>query len=112
MSHRISKINELIKQQVSEIISRELNIKPGVFLTIAKVDTAKDLRYTKIFVSVFPEKEAEYALKTLEKEIYNIQGILNKKLHLKIIPKIEFVMDTTEVEADEIEKILKEINSQ
>ena len=109
MSHRISKINELIKQQISEIISRELNLKPGVFLTIAKVDTSRDLRYTRIFVSIFPEKEINYALETLKKETYFIQGKLNKKLFLKIIPKIEFSVDTTELKADNIEKILNDI---
>lgn len=109
MANRIEKINSLIKQQISEIISRELNIKPGVFLTVSKVDTTKDIRYTKIFVSVFPEKETKYALKTLENEIYNLQGILNKKLHLKNFPKIEFVIDTTGIKADEIEKTLKQL---
>lgn len=109
MKHRISKINELVRQQVSEIISRELNLKPGVFLTIAKVDTSPDLRYTRIFVSIFPEKETNYALETLKKETYFIQGKLNKKLFLKIIPKIEFSVDTTELNADNIEKILNDI---
>ncbi len=109
MNHRISKINELVKQQVSEIISRELNLKPGVFLTIAKVDTSRDLRYTRIFVSIFPEKETNYAFETLKKETYFIQGKLNKKLFLKIIPKIEFSVDTTELNADNIEKILNDI---
>ena len=109
MSFRISKINELIKQQISEIISRELNLKPGVFLTVAKVDTSKDLRYTHIFISIFPEKEINYAMKTLRKETYFIQGKFNKKLFIKIIPKIEFVIDTTESKADEVEKLLNDI---
>jgi ribosome-binding factor A len=109
MSFRISKINELIKQQIAEIISRELNLKPGVFLTIAKVDTSKDLRYTRISISIFPEKETNYAMETLRKETYFIQGKLNKKLFIKNIPKIEFVLDTTESKADEVEKLLIDI---
>ena len=110
MSFRISKVNELIKQQIAEIISRELSLKPGVFLTIAKVDTSRDLRYTRIFVSIFPESEINYALETLRKETYFIQGKLNKKLFIKIIPKIEFVIDSTESKADEVEKLLNDIN--
>ena len=109
MTHRISKVNELIKQQISEIISRELNLKPGVFLTIAKVDTSKDIRYTRISISIFPEKETNYAMETLRKEAYFIQGKLNKKLFIKIIPKIEFTLDTTEVKADKVEKLLIDI---
>lgn len=110
MSNRLPKINKLIKEHISEIISRELDLKPGVFITVSKVDTTPDLRYTRVFLSIFPEKEIGYAIKTCEKELYKIQGKLNKKLSLKPLPKIEFKVDVTEAQADEIEKLLKNLN--
>ena len=109
MSQRIIKINDLVRQTVDEIMLKELSLKEGVFITIAKVDTSPDLRYTRIFVSIFPEAEVNYAIRTLQKEVYRIQGNLNKKLHMKPLPKVEFRVDFTESKADEIEKILKEI---
>jgi ribosome-binding factor A len=112
MAHRIEKINELIRQQIAEIISRELNLKPGVFLTVAKVDTSRDLRYTRIFISIFPERETNYVLETLKKEAYFIQGKLNKKLFLKIVPRLEFFDDKTEQKADGVEKILNDIKKE
>lgn len=112
MSFRLQKVNSLIREQIGEIITRELDIKPGVFLTIAKVDTTKDLRYTHIFVSVFPEKEGRYVEVALRNEKGAIQKELNRRLNMKILPKILFKIDTTEAEADEIEKILREIKKQ
>lgn len=109
MSLRVEKINSLINQYISEIISRQLSLKPGVLVTISKVDTGSDLRYSQVSVSVFPEKETAYVMNTLKKEIYAIQGSLNRKMPTRIIPKIRFKPDATEVEADAIEKILKEI---
>lgn len=109
MSLRIQKINELVRHHISELLLKELSLKEGVFLTISKVDTTPDLRYTRIFLSIFPEKETDYVEKTLEKEAYRLQGKLNKLLSMKPIPKIEFRTDKTEVEADKIEKLLKEI---
>ena len=106
MSERIAKINKLIKRDLAEILVRELNLKPGIFLTVAKVDTSRDLRYAKVFISVFPYKESNYALKTLSKEMYSIQGELNKKLKMKPLPRLQFELDSTEEEADKIEKIL------
>jgi len=111
MSDRITKINSLIQRHLCEIISQELSLKAGIFITIAKVDTTPDLRYTRIFVSIFPEEEINYAAKTLEKELYRIQGSLNKKLAMRPLPKIEFRVDMTEARADEIEKLLKEIKT-
>lgn len=109
MPNRIQKVNSLINQQVSEIISWKLNLKPGVFLTISKVDTTKDLRYAYVSVSVFPESEENYIMKTLKKEKHSIQKELNKNLHMKVLPKIQFKYDKTEANADKIEKILKQL---
>ncbi len=109
MSQRIEKINQVIKKNINDILTQDLSLKEGVFVTIAKVDTTPDLRYTRIFVSVFPEADINYVLKTLQKEISKIQGKLNKKLYMKPLPKVEFKIDMTEIEADKIEKLLKEI---
>ena len=112
MSFRMQKVNSLIREQLGEILNRELDLKPGVFLTVFKVDTTTDLRYTNVFVSVFPENEGAYVMTALKNEKSNIQRILNKKLHMKVLPRLVFKLDKTEVEADEIEKILREIENE
>lgn len=107
MSLRVEKINELIKHYLNDIFLIHLSFKKGVFVTITKIDTSCDFRYTRASISVFPEKEFPYALKTLQKEIFFIQKKLNEKLQMKIFPKIKFKPDKTEVEAEKIEKLLK-----
>jgi len=109
VSQRVEKINSLIRKHIAEILIKDLSLKLGVFLTVAKVDTTPDLRYTRVFLSVFPEKEAHYVEETLKKEKYLLQGALNKKLHMKPLPKLVFLIDMTEAAADKIEKILLEL---
>lgn len=109
MSLRIAKINELVKSHLGEILTRELSLKPGVFITISKVDTSPDLRYTRVFVSIFPDSEIHYVEQTLKKEMNTIQGNLNKKLVMKPLPKVVFKTDLTESKADVIEKLLREL---
>lgn len=109
MSLRTKKINALIKSRLSNIILKDLSLKPGILLTISKVDTSPDLRYTTIFISIYPEKETEYTIKTLEREKIFLQKILNNKLSMKVLPRINFKIDTTEIEADSIEKLLSKI---
>ena len=111
MSLRIKKINELIRKHISEILQKEVSLKSGVFVTIMKVDTSRDLRYARLFISVFPEKEKEYAVKTLQNERVNIQKVLHKKLATQPLPKIEFIADDTESKADEVERILQSLKS-
>ncbi|MDD3487235.1 MAG: 30S ribosome-binding factor RbfA [Candidatus Moranbacteria bacterium] len=109
MSSRILKVNELIRNSIAEIINREMDLSSGVFVTVTKVDTSADLRYARVFVSVYPEKKFGNVLKIIQRKIYFIQGELNKKLSMKPLPRIEFVTDKTEVEAEKIEKLFKEI---
>lgn len=90
-------------------MEREITLKPGVFMTIAKVDTSKDLRYTRMFISVFPELETHYVSETLKKELPRIQKSLYGKLYMKPLPKLAFTIDTTALEADKVEKILKKL---
>jgi len=106
---RLDRVNELIKETLAEIIAREIEMPLGVFATVTKVDTSRDLRYARVFVSVYPEKKFGQAMEILGKKIYAVQGFLNKKLRMKPLPRIEFVSDKTEAEADKIEKLLKEI---
>ena len=107
---RIDRINELIKETLAYIIAEEIDLSPGIFVTVTKVDTSRDLRYARVFVSVFPENKFGEALRLLGKNIYSIQGKLNRKLSMKPLPRIDFVSDKTEAEADKIEKILKKID--
>lgn len=108
MSERIRKVNSLIFHEVSALINKDVDFKNGVFVTISRVDTTPDLRYSKIFVKVFPNKENNYGLKTLEHERNHLQKILHKKLHLKILPKISFHEDLTGETFDNLERILFE----
>jgi ribosome-binding factor A len=105
---RAEKLSAAVKREINEILLREMSFKPGVFITLTRVDTSSDLRYTHLFLSIFPEKETRYVLESLKKEIYKIQGLLNKKLRMRPLPKIVFKLDTSEIEAEKIEKLLQE----
>ncbi len=112
MSERVAKLNDFIRDNISEIFFKELSLKKGVFVSVIKVTTTKDLESTKILVSVFPEKERLYAMNTLKKEIYNIQGALNKRLQIRRMPRIEFILDKTQEKVDKLETVFKQIKEE
>jgi ribosome-binding factor A len=109
MFSRIDRVNELVKNTLAKIINEEADIPTGIFVTVTKVDTSRDLRYAKVLISIFPENKFGEMLRALRKKAYFIQGKLNKQLNMKPLPRIDFIPDHTESEADKIEKILKEI---
>jgi ribosome-binding factor A len=113
MAHsRIDQINELLRAELGEIFRKEVSLKQGILITISKVETTRDLRHAKVSISVFPESEESYAMKTLGNELSHIQKMLYTKLYMKPLPHIHLLTDRTEQKADVIEKILRTIDSE
>lgn len=112
MSIRIEKLNDLIRDNLGKIFGRELSLKPGVFISIAKVDTTADLKYSRVYLSVFPEKEKTYVEKTIQHEIGKLQKELNRSLQIRILPKLKFIIDDKQEKISEIEKIFDQIKKE
>ncbi len=106
MSHRLEKINELIKQELGKIILENEEFAPGVLATIMGVKTSQDILHANVSVSCYPTKAGEKVLETLNRHIFGLQQGLNKKLRMHPVPKIRFVLDETEAKAQEIEELL------
>lgn len=109
MNQRIQRVNQLIKKELSQIILREIGFPKNALVTITRVDSSPNLIQTKVYVSVIPEDKIEDVLEILEKSIYDLQQILNKRLNMRPVPKIKFVMEKETVEAGRIEELLEEI---
>jgi len=110
MSRRIEKVNQLLKQEVGELILRELEFSKDVMVTVTNVDTSLDLSQAKIMVSIMPEIKADKILRVLASQVPNLQKALNHKLRMKNVPKIKFNLDKSEQRADRIERLLRKIN--
>lgn len=106
---RIEKVNSLIQQELGKIILREVDVFPGTLLTITRVECSTSLFQAKVYVSVVPEDKFDDVLSLLKRHIYDLQQILNKKLKMRPIPKIEFLKETKTKEAGRIEELLYKI---
>lgn len=106
---RIEKVNELLRDHISELLAKEVSLKAGVIATVVKTSVSPDLRRCTIFISAYPVQDAAYVLGTLRQEVYSLQGALNRRLRMRPLPRIRFELDTTEEEAQKVEDILKDL---
>lgn len=106
-TNRIEKVNALIQQIVGSIIRPYLKNAKGL-TTISKVQTSKDLRWAKIWITIL-NGDDEAVLNTLQNNIYDIQGELNRDLNMKIVPRLSFHLDTSTRYADHISQIFQQI---
>jgi len=111
MKNRIDRINSLIQEKISIILRKELFVKDAL-ITVQGVETSKDLKYTKIKVSVIPFKESQRALKIIDKQLPKLQRILNKEITIKFVPQMRFVLDKIEEKVSRVEEILRSLKKQ
>lgn len=104
---RVQQVNILLRDELANIIDREIDLPEKTFVTVTRAITSRDLRYSNILITVIgDEKEA---LDILEKNIYNIQQMLNRRLRMRPVPKIRFLIDEEEIKRETIEKSLAEL---
>ncbi len=91
-SLRQKKVNELIRRELSEIIIREFEAPENSLVTIADVNTSSDLFSTKVMVSIFPIDQEKKTFGCLCKMAGFFQRLLNRRLKMKTIPRINFYL--------------------
>ena len=106
LGDRLQKLNRLLGVEVSKILKSELELDDETFITVVKADVSPTLEHAIIWISVFPEFNKETVLQKINKKIYFLQQILNKRLVMRPVPKIRFEIDKTEEGAARIEQLI------
>lgn len=109
MSKRIQRINQLLKEEISQILLRELEFN-GAMVTITDVDASANLQQAKVKITVLPQSQEKNALRILNKNLYEIQQILNRKLNMRPVPRISFEIDEAAKRGYEVDRLLGEIS--
>lgn len=111
MNNRIEKVNSLLSQEIGKIILKDFNFE-GAMVTLTHVDATANLIEAKVYISVFPEDKGDEVFKILNREVYDIQQKINKKLNMRPIPRIIFVKDEKIEEAAKIEELLGKLKKE
>ena len=93
-SNRIGRINEEIQKELASLIR---NLKdPRVqdtMISITRVETTPDLRYTKVYVSFLQSDRANGAMKGLQSAAGYLRRQLGSNLNLRYAPEINWALD-------------------
>lgn len=111
-SRKVSKMNTAIFKEFSKALHKEIGGEFANICTLVKVDTTPDLRYAKVFLSVYPEHTAPSTLKKLSKLLPEIRRSVASNIRTRSIPKISLISDSTEKQAQIVENLLKDIESE
>ena len=131
--HRLSRINDLVHQQLMEILRRESNDPRLNKLNVTGVEVSRDLGIAKIFYTddlsselinknsnknsnnnsnkkLKPESKSSLLQKSLEKASGFLRRELARRCDLRKTPELRFVYDKSINQGSKIEGLLKSVN--
>src|SRR4249919_2400046 len=110
---RLQRVNQLIREEISHLIQRELKDPRLGFVTVTEVDVAKDLRTAKVYVSVFgSEAQLQSSLQALESARGFIRSWLLPRLRLRAVPQFTFHPDRSMAHAAHIQTMLEGLKTE
>ena len=104
------KVARELQRDLAEIIrSKGMAAFDGAMVTVSEVRISPDLSVAKVFVSIFPSDKQERVMEILEENKKAIRGELGRKVasQLRIVPEIDFLLDTTLDYAEHIDELLR-----
>jgi len=110
MKHRMLRVNEVIKRELSGIIAREITFE-GSLVSINHVDVSSDLKNAHVFVSVLGSESGESVMKKLEEHRPALQSELAGRVTMKFTPHLLFHLDESIARGSRVVEILQQIDS-
>jgi ribosome-binding factor A len=109
MGRRQLRVNEALKEVISQVVAGGLGDPRLGFVTVTGVRTTPDLRHARVYVSVLGSSaQHESSLEALRAAHGFIQAHLADELRLKRTPQLEFIYDETTDTAMRISGLLDE----
>ncbi len=112
MTQRTDRIDELLRQEIGSIVTRDVQDPRIGFATITRVETTPDLRHARVWVSVIGQpKERSQTIAALGRAMPYVRHELGKSLRLRRIPDLHVELDDTAERGTRVLHLLDELES-
>jgi ribosome-binding factor A len=109
---RRRRIDELLRETISELLTREV-VDPRIgFATVTEVETTPDLGHARVWVSVIGETaERAATIAALERAMVFVRRELGHRLHLRRIPELQVRLDESADRGTRVLRLLADIEA-
>jgi ribosome-binding factor A len=112
MSQRTERVDELLRQEIGTLLTKEVADPRIGFATITDVETTPDLRHAKVWVSVIGQKgDRDGTLRALADAMPFIRHELGKRLRIKRIPALHVHLDDSAERGTRVLHVLQELEA-
>jgi len=100
----VERIKSLIARNVKDIVSYEIKNENIGFMTVTDVFVSSDHSYCKIYVSFL--NNAKNSIETLNRARGFVRSSLAKKVNMRRVPEITFVLDDSFEKQKHLEELI------
>ena len=104
---RLRRVNEAVRQVLSDAITQDLKDPRVGFVTVTAVRTSPDLRHATVYVSVLGD-DATPSLEGLRSAHGYLQRRVATELRLKHTPTLEFEQDEIALSSARLEQLMRD----
>jgi ribosome-binding factor A len=113
MSQRTDRLDSQIRQELMELLQREMKDPRLGFATITRVETARDLGHARVWVSVLGnEVERERTMSALRVATPWLRRKLGERLSLRHVPELTVREDDSIASGDRVLQIIQELSGE
>jgi ribosome-binding factor A len=110
MKHRLDRVNEVLKRELSDLLRREFTFTAKL-VTVQQVDVTPDLKQAHVYVGVIGAPlERREAMAQLHDKRVALQHELAKRVVIKFTPQLHFHLDDTMERGSRVLSILEELH--
>jgi ribosome-binding factor A len=109
MSRRTERVNDLLREEISDLLRSDLrDPRIGGLVSVTHVDVSPDLRRAYAYVSVLgTDEERAGTMQALSHARPFLRRELSHRLRLRYTPDVEFLSDTSMERAQELTDLMR-----
>jgi ribosome-binding factor A len=110
VGNRPDRVGEAIRDELSQLIAREVH-DPGIgFITLTRVAVTEDLQLARVYYTILGDDKAKRDTeKALKRAAPFLRRQIGSRIRLRRVPELTFFYDESIGHADRIEQILQEL---
>jgi len=113
MSQRTDRLDSQIRQELMDLMQREMQDPRVGFATVTRVETARGLGHARVFVSVYgTDEEQARSLSALRDATPWLRRRLGERLQLRHVPELSVRRDQSIESGERVLRILRDLEKE
>ena len=108
---RTDRIASLMQREIERIIREEVrDPRTNILFSVTHVDVTRDLRYAKVYISVYDSNQSDAMLKALKNASGFIRHLLGEQVKIRYIPELLFYKDESIAYGVRMAKLIDDVS--